>query len=246
MTPAEPKPASSVLLVRAGSQVAGRDSRRSAGRKNALLLAATRFPAARWDPEDGAPDILARCRGLTGDRGRTGSSPRARQCRRWPSGWRPFASCWKRPALAASRREDVRSPSAPPTRRGSRPSRGSHGEARAARRAPRLRGLVPRSRPLPLPLALHHAALEPHSLQRALLSRSGSHGPEPAPLPRGGLGELLGRAGRGLSPSPERGVGHGRAGRYGRGYLAQFGDARRGLAGPRGRPACFTGRTDRR
>src|SRR5262249_26218613 len=50
-----------------------------------------------------------------------------------------------------------------------------------------------------------------YSLHCALLPVACASWAEPAPLPRGSIGELLGRAGGGLSPAPQRRVGHGRA-----------------------------------
>ena len=91
---------------------------------------------------------------------------------------------------------------------------GSHGAARAAR-APASPPRAGTSIVGPFRYLSHFITppSSPIRFTRAILSRPGSDGPEPAHSSRGGLGELLGRAGRGLSPPPERGVGHGRAGR---------------------------------
>ena len=65
MTPAEPKPASSVLLVRAGSQSPAEVYMIRRQKSMRFLGGFYAFPGGKVDPEDGAPDILARCRGLT-------------------------------------------------------------------------------------------------------------------------------------------------------------------------------------
>src|SRR4029077_9395070 len=63
--PAEPKPASSVLLVRAGSQSPAEVYMIRRQKSMRFLGGFYAFPGGKVDPEDGAPDILARCRGLT-------------------------------------------------------------------------------------------------------------------------------------------------------------------------------------
>jgi len=65
VTPAEPKPASSVLLVRAGSQSPAEVYMIRRQKSMRFLGGFYAFPGGKVDPEDGAPDILARCRGLT-------------------------------------------------------------------------------------------------------------------------------------------------------------------------------------
>src|SRR3989338_415761 len=66
-TPVEPKPAASVVLVRAAGPGAPEPLevymiRRNKGMK--FLGGFYAFPGGKVDPEDGAPDALARCRGL--------------------------------------------------------------------------------------------------------------------------------------------------------------------------------------
>ena len=65
MTPVQPKPASSVLLVRAGSQSPAEVYMIRRQKSMRFLGGFYAFPGGKVDPEDGAPDILARCRGLT-------------------------------------------------------------------------------------------------------------------------------------------------------------------------------------
>jgi len=68
VTPAEPKPAASVLLVRSAAVGAPEPLevymiRRQKAMK--FLGGYYAFPGGKVDPEDGAPDALARCRGVT-------------------------------------------------------------------------------------------------------------------------------------------------------------------------------------
>ena len=68
-------------------------------------------------------------------------------------------------------------------------------------------------RPLALPLALRHTALEPDPLHRALLPVPASRRPGAAALHRGDVRGVLDPSRRGLPPLPGRRDGHGRAGR---------------------------------
>jgi 8-oxo-dGTP pyrophosphatase MutT (NUDIX family) len=65
VTPVQPKPASSVLLVRAGSQSPAEVYMIRRQKSMRFLGGFYAFPGGKVDPEDGGPDILARCRGLT-------------------------------------------------------------------------------------------------------------------------------------------------------------------------------------
>ncbi|MDP2701089.1 MAG: NUDIX hydrolase, partial [Candidatus Rokubacteria bacterium] len=65
MTPVRPKPASSVLLVRPGSQSPAEVYMIRRQKSMRFLGGFYAFPGGKVDPEDGAPEILARCRGIT-------------------------------------------------------------------------------------------------------------------------------------------------------------------------------------
>lgn len=65
MTPAQPKPASSVLLVRPGSQSPAEVYMIRRQKSMRFLGGFYAFPGGKVDPEDGEPQILARCRGIT-------------------------------------------------------------------------------------------------------------------------------------------------------------------------------------
>jgi ribonuclease/clavin/mitogillin len=65
VTPAEPKPASSVLLVRAGSQSPAEVYMIRRQKSMRFLGGFYAFPGGKVDAEDCLPEILARCRGVT-------------------------------------------------------------------------------------------------------------------------------------------------------------------------------------
>jgi 8-oxo-dGTP pyrophosphatase MutT (NUDIX family) len=65
VTPAEPKPASSVLLVRAGSQSPAEVYMIRRQKSMRFLGGFYAFPGGKVDAEDGSPEILGRCRGIT-------------------------------------------------------------------------------------------------------------------------------------------------------------------------------------
>ncbi|MBI1728029.1 MAG: hypothetical protein HYR50_12255 [Candidatus Rokubacteria bacterium] len=65
MTPVRPKPASSVLLVRPGSQSPAEVYMIRRQKSMRFLGGFYAFPGGKVDPEDGEPQILARCRGIT-------------------------------------------------------------------------------------------------------------------------------------------------------------------------------------
>jgi endoribonuclease LACTB2 len=65
VTPVRPKPASSVLLVRPGSQSAAEVYMIRRRKSMRFLGGFYAFPGGKVDREDGAPEILARCRGIT-------------------------------------------------------------------------------------------------------------------------------------------------------------------------------------
>jgi len=65
VTPVEPKPASSVLLVRAGSQSPAEVYMIRRQKSMRFLGGFYAFPGGKVDPEDGGPEILGRCRGIT-------------------------------------------------------------------------------------------------------------------------------------------------------------------------------------
>jgi 8-oxo-dGTP pyrophosphatase MutT (NUDIX family) len=65
VTPVLPKPASSVLLVRVGSQSPAEVYMIRRQKSMRFLGGFYAFPGGKVDPEDGAPEILSRCRGMT-------------------------------------------------------------------------------------------------------------------------------------------------------------------------------------
>jgi 8-oxo-dGTP pyrophosphatase MutT (NUDIX family) len=65
VTPVIPKPAASVLLVRSGSGAPAEVYMIRRQKSMRFLGGFYAFPGGKVDPEDGAPDILARCRGVT-------------------------------------------------------------------------------------------------------------------------------------------------------------------------------------
>jgi len=65
VTPVRPKPASSVLLVRPGSQSPAEVYMIRRQKSMRFLGGFYAFPGGKVDPEDGEPQILARCRGIT-------------------------------------------------------------------------------------------------------------------------------------------------------------------------------------
>jgi 8-oxo-dGTP pyrophosphatase MutT (NUDIX family) len=65
VTPVRPKPASSVLLVRPGLQSPAEVYMIRRQKSMRFLGGFYAFPGGKVDPEDGEPQILARCRGIT-------------------------------------------------------------------------------------------------------------------------------------------------------------------------------------
>jgi 8-oxo-dGTP pyrophosphatase MutT (NUDIX family) len=65
VTPVVPKPAASVLLVRSGSGAPAEVYMIRRQKSMRFLGGFYAFPGGKVDPEDGARDILARCRGIT-------------------------------------------------------------------------------------------------------------------------------------------------------------------------------------
>jgi ribonuclease/clavin/mitogillin len=65
VTPVKPKPASSVLLIRSGSASPAEVYMIRRQKSMRFLGGFYAFPGGKVDPEDGEPDILARCRGIT-------------------------------------------------------------------------------------------------------------------------------------------------------------------------------------
>jgi 8-oxo-dGTP pyrophosphatase MutT (NUDIX family) len=65
VTPVTPKPAASVLLVRSGSGSPAEVYMIRRQQSMRFLGGYYAFPGGKVDPEDGAPDILDRCRGIT-------------------------------------------------------------------------------------------------------------------------------------------------------------------------------------
>jgi 8-oxo-dGTP pyrophosphatase MutT (NUDIX family) len=65
VTPVRPKPASSVLLVRPGAQSPAEVYMIRRQKSMRFLGGFYAFPGGKVDPEDGAPEILGRCRGIT-------------------------------------------------------------------------------------------------------------------------------------------------------------------------------------
>ena len=138
------------------------------------------FPGGKVDPADAKAEAFARCRGLA----RRGGGAARPGGRRHPSARLLGLRRARAPggggragghAEDDGRPIDIREPERGRARR-------AHA-ARAARRrgalrvAPRGGGLVPRPRALPVPLALHHAAVEPDPLHRALLPGAAAAGP---------------------------------------------------------------------
>src|SRR5947207_13864125 len=97
---AEPRPAASVLIVRdappgAPEPIEVYMVRRQRSMK--FLGGFYAFPGGKVDPGDAASSVLEGCRGLDAARAAE-CFPAHAPCRRWPSGSRPCASCWRRAA----------------------------------------------------------------------------------------------------------------------------------------------------
>ena len=144
------------------------------------------FPGGKVDPADG---VRGRARPLPrhlrGRRARAPSRPRTGS-RRSPSGSPPRASCSRRRGCcvgcdADGGRVDTRGSGGARPRRAAPPRAGRRGGAASAR-CSRREGWYLDLAALPLPLALHHAAVEPDPLHRALLPGPACPpGQEPAP-----------------------------------------------------------------
>ena len=202
MTPAEPRPAASVLLVRPGQDAPLEVYMIRRQKSMRFLGGFYAFPGGKVDPEDALPALHGRCRGL---------DPAARGAAI------PSADGASRARLLG--RRGARAPRG--DRRPGRPGRGRarhrlrrpggggasgvHAPRRdrvagTPRRAPRRRGLVPRPRAAQIPLALHHPPSSPIRFSARFFL---------APVPAGQRAHLheeeaseglLGRSRRGLSP----------------------------------------------
>src|SRR5215471_7582514 len=197
VAPVTPRPAASVLLVRPGVASPAEVYMIRRQKSMRFLGGFYAFPGGKVDPEDGAPEMRARCCGLTA-----------------ADAERLLPSMDGAPALAygvAAARELLEETGVLPACDTTGQPVGVGGTEALARIEAMRDAHMAKRTPLAALLAERGWYLELDPLPRPLLPRPRADRPESSPLSRRGVGELLGRARGGIPPTPERGVGHGRA-----------------------------------